>query len=323
MEKSLEQNIGYYYLGLLPKHLNRVLISQILKMYGRILRLRFSKDKKTTENKGYGYCIMQLRVPEEKFLSGLLDASPPLYAFRLVTPKNLGCENTKVVRCYARIDGPNVCLSQSDLAEYLENFGPTQVIIFDSFKTSPHVARRVHIIYERPESIDKLLQDEILQNSHFFDPRSLKTFIGMQEAPIDYIYRVQTVFKKHTRNPTSTIKHIPTPLCQPHQVSRLDGTSFPKSPLVYSKFKAAQSIELNDSQSDACLKSNFKGAMPPKLSKKYSTLIGGFPSTQEDVVNSFRGDTSQLKLSESLKGPQKVNANHSLNNLRFNCLGSR
>lgn len=192
-------NIGYYYLGLLPNNMDKKSLLPVLNLYGQPLRLRLPKQKDLCEYKGYGYVVIDLRVPREDFLSGLLTNDPPIYGAFLRNAKSLGGHHTRTIRRLCRIESFRFKVSRQALIEFLLQFGSIEVILCDISNECPDSIERIHVIFENQSSLEKLKDSTLSKTNPYFHPENLLTFDKAQEAPFQQKYDKHTMLSNLER----------------------------------------------------------------------------------------------------------------------------
>ena len=191
-DKQIENRSGCYYIGFLSQIIEKTQILLIMKSFGKVLRLRLTKDKSNDSCKGYGYVKIELSCSEKGFLLGCLASDPPLMVAPIKGPKHLGSEHTRLIRRYVMIDRLYIQLIRKEVLDFFAQFGTIEVDIaeFKKLETGAYSLRRLHLFYADQTAVQKLEKHSILQIRDF----RISVFTGIQDLSFDELSRPYQVY---------------------------------------------------------------------------------------------------------------------------------
>lgn len=172
-----------FYLGLLPKTTTRASLIAALSPLGKVLRIRVAREQPDQFCKGYGYAWIEPVFSPTQFARSCLRLPSPVIAFPIQGPKLLGCENTKLLRRFVRVDCINGKITYEDAISYLKSFGSLTFIAREFDKSMPKVTHKVHALFSSPSCITELATID----HHFINGCQVAvfTYVGKQENPFE------------------------------------------------------------------------------------------------------------------------------------------
>lgn len=185
------KSLHYYYLGLIPTHIQRHWLVSVLKPFGQVLKVRLPKQTDGQQNKGYGYTEIELidGSSSAELVEGLANLQTPIYACPISNPKMLGGFHTSLKRRSVQIDGIR---PGTDLITIWRSFlplGNIEVMVCDSQIESPKQIKRLLVVFEKKVSLRSLQRlDQSSKRPKWFQPKSLKFFQEDQGEPFSQKY---------------------------------------------------------------------------------------------------------------------------------------
>jgi hypothetical protein len=301
MQSSLAPpSVFSYYIGLLRTDHTKSMLASALRRYGKILRLRLAKDKRSTKCKGYGYTTIELLCSEDKFISDCLFSEQPIYLKRIEGPKRLGAEHCSMLRRYAVFENEHAT-DNKHLLNKLMSFGAIELHLSQSSTAEKPTKYVLHILFLEQKT-GGLLQT-FLQQHKLDSICKATTFVGTEEVDFDQI--VPPMFIMSHRFERSLLVEIGLPVNK--MESNRQGfnrtTTSPKPPLK-------DTANLLPDTRDKNILSDTSAHLQNKSrkSKIHHSL----------EFRSFRKVACTINLNQLARYRLFLNASHGPNNIRLN-----
>ena len=289
-----------YYIGLLRQDHTKGMLACELRKFGKILRLRVTREKSSKHCKGYGYTTIELLCNEEFFFSQCLFSDFPIYLKRIECPKRLGAEHCSMLRRYAVTE--NILEKDKELlVGKFKSFGALELDLFHPVKVENQTKYVLHVLFIDQKAVCSL--QAFLQRQNFHSFCRVTTFSGTEDIQFDQI--VPPVFiRSHIfersllvekRNPGNQLES------NPQGISRTtDG------PKPYSKDSPGL-------YPDTTGRANLLGISAQQPSKPKQSKSK--PSLE---FRSFRKATCTINVNQLARYRLFLNASHHPSNLRLN-----
>lgn len=191
-EIGLSSRVKCFYLGLLPRGIDKGGLATLLKTYGKVLRLRLTKNKEDDKRRGHGYVYIELVCSDQEFTTGVVAGNPPIYAKAIRGPKHLGSEHTKTLRRCVKVIPDSSDCERTKVLSYLSQFGALEVEVSECVEISPSSdegpprgVKSMFALFSDPDAVCRLMASRNRDNDHSHPILSRLTFIGPQEPGID------------------------------------------------------------------------------------------------------------------------------------------
>lgn len=191
METAFKNNAICFYLGLLPKSANRNTLLPALSAFGKVLRIRVAREQSDLACKGYGYAWIEPFVATNEFSRLCLSLPSPILAYPIDGPKLLGCENTRMLRRFVRLENLKGKFSYNDLLTQLEFFGSLALVVTEFEPSGTQKVDRLHALFKYEASVLDLSTCQ--QHSIKGELVEMQTFIGLQENPFEENPRANSI----------------------------------------------------------------------------------------------------------------------------------
>ena len=163
---GLSSCVRCYYVGMLPVSLDKGHLVARFKPFGKIIKLKLSKNKSDGRVMGYGYLTIELICSDEEIREESLLGSPPLYLQSIGSSKHLGSAHTRLVRRCALVKSRDA-IEREAFLNFLRGFGSLELDVCEMHEDISSsrlndgeiIVWSAFVVYKDQEARDSLKRD--------------------------------------------------------------------------------------------------------------------------------------------------------------------